>query len=233
MLKIAITNRTNIKENYIYSRVNIEYMNAVLKSGAFPFMLPNADKNALEEMMKEMDGLIITGGDDINPSFYNKANTYSEPNVIEDDINDLNLIEICLKLNKPILGICRGLQIINVYFNGSLYQDIVKEGLTNISHNQKEKEKDYIYYANFDKNSILYDIFNAKYYINSFHHQAIEKLGNNLKIAAKSDDNVIEAIEWDKKILAVQWHPEKLIDDEKHLNIFKKFNELCLNSKSR
>ncbi len=233
MLKIAVTNRTNIKEQYTYNRVNKNYFDAVLKSGAYPFMLPNADYETLKEMMKEMDGLIITGGVDIHPSLYNEEITYAKDCNIEDDLNDLRLIKICLELNKPILGICRGLQIINVYFKGTLYQDLNKEGLTETIHDQELNKNGFIYTADFKDGSVMHDIFQNQYHINSFHHQAIKKLGNGLDVTGISEDNVIEAVELKNKILAVQWHPEQLISNEKHLNLFKVFNNICLSNKTR
>lgn len=225
-LKIGLTNRSYKSDDYNYSRVNKNYVNTLLSLNTCPIIIPNADYNTLKEIMNDLDGLIICGGDDVNPCFYNEDITFSKPFEIEDDKNDLNLIKICLELNKPILGICRGMQIINVYFGGSLYQDILKDNLTKVNHNQ-DKNPGYEYFANFKENTIMNEIYGNRHKINSFHHQAIKNIGKDLVVSGISDDGVIEAIELDKKILAVQWHPEQLTNDTKHLNLFKKFIEYC------
>lgn len=229
---IGVTPRTNmIFETDIFN-VYQNYFDAIIKAGGIPIMLPIAEKEDLEALLDYIDGLLITGGNDVNPSLYNQSVTYSKPANLDEDLNDINLINIALEKKIPILGICKGLQIINVALNGSLYQDILKEYNTIVNHTQNENmpkpsNNSMVYGANFIKGSILYDLFGETYSINSFHHQAIKKLGNGLIATAYSDDGLIEAIEVPNKIIAVQWHPERLIYDNKHFSIFTKFLEMC------
>lgn len=225
---VGVTPRNNIIYETEIFNVYQNYFEAIIKAGALPIMLPQSTNEDLEELITKIDGLLITGGNDINPVTYNEKNIYSESGNDKEDANDINLINLALKYNKPILGICRGLQIINVAFNGSLYQDINKQNASDINHNQleldpKPSKNSMIYKTNFKKDTPLFDIFNESYTINSYHHQAIKKLGEGLEISAISDDGIIEGIYYKDKIVAVQWHPERLIYDEKHFEIFKRF----------
>lgn len=231
---IGVTPRTNILNDSDIFNVYQNYFDAIIKAGGIPVMLPIAKKEDLKQIMNNIDGLLITGGKDINPNLYNEeVKSYSILADEKEDNNDLNLIEIALNKKIPILGICKGLQILNVYFGGSLYQDIFEEYGTDINHSQsklipKPKNDSMNYNTKFNKNTLLYNIFGDEYTINSFHHQAIKDIANNFTISSISTDGIIEAIEdLDKKILAVQWHPERLVYDSKHFEIFKRFINMC------
>jgi putative glutamine amidotransferase len=124
---------------------------------------------------------------------------------------DLDVIEIAQEKKIPIFGICRGLQIINVALGGSLIQDIPKDILDhNISF--KNKTKDRGHFVSIVKESKLHSLFKEEIEVNSYHHQAIDRLADGLTICAVSSDGIIEAIEGEN-ILAVQWHPERMTQD--------------------
>lgn len=130
------------------------------------------------------------------------------------DTLDFAIIKAFNNVNKPILGICRGIQAINVCFGGSLYQDIPYHKLSKEErHNVK-----------FEKESFLYNCYNTEQMlINSLHHQAIKEVAKGFNVVAKSDDGIIEAIE-NKNIIAVQWHPEYMND----IKFFEYFiNKIC------
>ena len=229
---IGVTPRVNKINNQDSFSVYQNYFEAIIKAGALPILLPVADKEDLKQIMANVDGLLVTGGNDVNPSLYGEENTHSSPAELYEDLNDLNLINIALDTNKPILGICKGLQIVNVYFKGSLFQDIETFKKTNKNHNQHNLDplvglNSNTYPTRFVKDSVLYEIFDESYNVNSFHHQCIKDVGKMLKVSAYSEDNIIEPIELANKIICVQWHPERLIHDEKHLNIFKYFVSMC------
>ena len=172
-----------------------------------------------------LDGLLISGGDfDINPSFYgqeiksNKVQTVPERTDFE-----MNLIDKFIHTEKPILGICGGSQLINVYFKGSLIQHIE----TNINHEQPNPRNETSHEIILSDNSYLNKyFFEKKIYVNSAHHQAIDKLGKNLEIDATATDGIIEAFHHKSHYYCVglQWHPEFLITDfDKY--VIKNFTE--------
>lgn len=191
-----------------------------------------------EEDLKKLNdcnGLILTGGVDIYPELYCDWDTLKTKGSYnpERDGFELNLLEKALELKIPVFGICRGLQLINVFFRGSLIFDI--EETRNVSHRKISKIKDRIHKIHIIKDSLLYDIIGlSETEVNSSHHQAIDRLGEGLMINAKSSDGIVEGIEFsDKKdksfLIGVQWHPERLHDlnDPAAINILKRFISEC------
>ena len=207
---IAITQRYNTSKNgsEIYS-IHKDLTDIFKDLNVLLF--PVSSMNNINEIIKISDGLIVTGSSiDINPKIYNEEPLFKVHKMaLDEDALDLCLIKEFNKNNKAILGICRGIQSINVCFGGTLYQDIENHKLS------KEQTHDIIV----QKDSFIYDIYKKeRFQVNSVHHQAIKDLAGNFKIAAKSDDGIIEAIE-NKNIIGVQWHPEYIKD----LNFFKYF----------
>lgn len=156
------------------------------------------------------DMLLIPGGIDVTPSLYGQLKDKSVKNTnINLDHLQLDLIDKFVSVNKPILGICRGLQIINVYFKGTLVQDIK----SNITHTQIYKEnimKDSFH--NITNSDFMAELFTETCLVNSSHHQAIDKIGNELIAVSHCEDGIIEAIRHQTlPIYAVQWHPERTI----------------------
>lgn len=159
--------------------------------------------------IKEYDGLLIPGGGDIDPKYYGQEHICCQKVDLNRDKQTFNIIKKFIARNKAILGICMGLQYINVYFGGSLKQNII--GHKNTVHNVVATP------------SIISDYLGEEFSVNSLHHQCIDNLGKNLESLAKSADGVIEAIGCKKyKILGVQWHPELLDNNGKEIfEIFK------------
>ncbi len=202
-----------IRENYLTS---IGSLNAI------PVPLFH-EKKLINNFVKMLDGLIITGGNfDIDPKLYDQKSRGSRN--IKNKRTKFE-IEICIKfleLNKPILGICGGAQLMNVALGGTLIQDLNK---TLINHEQINPRNETSHEVYINKKSKLYEICKKNSFkVNSAHHQAIRKLGKDLKISARSFDGVIEGIEHKKHkwCMGLQWHPEFLITtyDQK---IFKHF----------
>lgn len=191
--------------------LNEPYIKAVEKNGGIPVGIFTSDS----EIIEKMDGLLLTGGYDIAPKFFGETLHPLLGVVTEErDILEMALVEKCLQKKIPIFGICRGLQLLNVYFGGTLYQHVEASVNTPILHMQKENRKVTTHHVSVKKESTFYSIVKKdRISVNSMHHQAIKKLGKNLNAVAMADDGLIEAIEFqgDSFCMAVQWHPEELV----------------------
>ena len=157
---------------------------------------------------------MISGGDfDIDPSFYGQKITSDKVQTIPEPTDfEMKLIDQFLPTNKPILGICGGCQLLNVYFGGSLIQDIQ----SNIEHEQPNPRNETSHEINFPNDSPLKKFTsNKKTFINSAHHQGVDKLGKNLIVTGMAPDGIIEGFEHESHYycVGVQWHPEFLITD--------------------
>ena len=202
----------------------IEYILALKSCGAEVKFV----KNVAEALL--CDGLLFTGGSDITPSFYGeeKQEKCGKTNLKRDTI-EKEIFDAFYKTEKPIFGICRGMQFINVCLGGSVYQDITDK--------QTEKHKDNLkffnnfHYVKIRKNCLLYDVFEEETVtVNSTHHQAVKTLGKNLKTAAESCDGFIEAYTSASHpfCVGVQWHPEHIFrKDKKQRRLIEVFVEKC------
>ena len=191
------------------------YFSDVAEGAGF-ILFPVCSQNGIEEIAAMCSGLIIAGRDrDIHPKYYGKEpdeNIEYPEDDYEDEL-DFRLIEVFNKLNKPILGVCSGLQSLNVFFGGTLKQHIENHTSENglIKHN-----------ITVEKNSFLYSLYGEKSLVNTIHHQAINKVADGFKVTAIAEDGIIEAIE-NGKLIGIQWHPE--VDLE--FDTFRKFLGLC------
>ena len=224
---IAITTRTlnnEQKDRYITQET---YCKALDTHGAsYISVTPNKENN-YTHIVSMCDGLLVSGGGDIDASYYNEEN-HEKADLINTtlDAMDMALIDAFYKANKPILGICRGFQALNVYFKGCLYQDLPSQYTSNINHRQSEAREIGTHTITLCEDCFL-GSKNTVHAVNTFHHQAVKTIGENLKIVAYStEDNIVEAFEY-KNIYATQWHPECMIHDAFHADIFKKFIQLC------
>ena len=180
------------------------------------------------------DGIVLSGGEDVHPKHYGKPGYWKKRVELKLEVNEardkfeLKVIDKAVKSKKPILGICRGLQIANVYFKGTLIPDL--QGETRTRHSKAEGY-DQTHEVNVDSGSCLSGIISSRQGItNSAHHQAAGKIGKGLKATAKAEDGTVEAIEWKNPkgkpfLLLVQWHPERMKEQESSLskNIKKEF----------
>lgn len=213
------------------TRIEDEYIKSFEKYDVMPLILPFvSDNKILDEYIDLCDGFVFIGGNDISPYLYNEDKIKECGKIYpEIDSISISLIKKIYDKNKPLLGICRGMQLMNVALGGSLYQDIYKFIDTEIDHNPKNSSWNFAHKVINKKDSIFYDIYKKdEIYVNSLHHQAINKLSLNLDIGQISEDNVIEAVYSSKKrfFVGVQWHPEKLkADSLETLKLFDKFIE--------
>jgi len=196
------------------SRIADAYVEAVLKAGGTPVLIPlMTDETALEAIVSRIDGLILSGGCDINPQLFGEEH---HPTVetcdSERDRYEMALLKQAVERQLPILGICRGNQLINVAFGGSLIQDIPSQVTeSTVNHNQEEAREIATHSIKIKPESRLHQITRSRQImVNSFHHQAVKAVAPGFEAVAWADDGVIEAIESTegKVILGVQWHPE-------------------------
>lgn len=206
-----------------------DYYTAVNKAGGVPMpIMPIDDDQYIENIANTMDKFIFSGGSDLDPMYYDEALIYDCGYVNElRDIFEMKLLKKVLELKKPILGICRGFQLINVFQGGSLYQDLKSQYESRIDHAIECVEKyKKIHKLYIEENTITKEIFKEKEIkINSKHHQAVKELGKNLKIEAKSEDGLIEAFSSKElNLYAVQWHPEMMYERHvEQLELFRWF----------
>lgn len=192
------------------------YYQSVLKAGGIPFIIPPFyETDRLGELLDRLDGIIFSGGGDINPLLLGEEPIKELHSITpERDQQELLLVRLAYDRQIPMLGICKGIQIINAALGGTLYQDIhtQMEGIR-IKHNQDQDRRYPSHQVTISRGSILEKIFGTELAVNSFHHQACKSAAPGLKVTAMSSDGVIEAIESDefKSIMGVQWHPETYI----------------------
>ncbi len=209
-------------------KLNLEfYAAAVQAAGA------EADAQYLPEIDTSFDGLVLCGGSDIHPSRYHQLPNGAVNMDEERDKVEFALLEAYIRAGKPVLGICRGHQLINVYFGGTLIQDLPEASL----HTNKTDFRT-AHPVRAEKSGFLGKLYGPEFSVNSFHHQAVDQLGSGLCPAAYWNGTCIEAFEHSVlPILGVQWHPEQMCalvhrdDTVDGSEIFKYFVALCKEAK--
>lgn len=191
---------------------NEAYINAVEREGAYPVLISPSSSFSAEEIVSQFDGVILPGGDDVSPELYGEENRFAKDTDIEMDEFHIALIKASYKIGKPLLGICRGFQLINVAFGGSLYQDIENEYSKDSCHRSLDKPYQGVHDVIIPEGSFLSGLFGTKVSVNSLHHQGAKKVGDNLSVAAVSHDGIVEAVETGR-IIGVQWHPEAMEEE--------------------
>ena len=228
---IGITiDSANDSDNYRYSAfpwyaLRRNYADCVIKAGGIPIMLPY-NLESIDEITDYIDALIVPGGDeDINPRFYNEEITSSK--VKTNDLRaefEIELVKRALEKNMPFLGICNGMQILNVVSGGTLIQHIPDHHESDINHEQPVPKDIPSHSIDISPGTRLARIAgdNLKARVNSTHHQGVKELGEGLVISAIAQDGIIEAVESNshKYALGIQWHSEYL-NSELDFNLFK------------
>lgn len=224
-MKPIIGISVNYKEQT--SRIADAYVQAVQRAGGVPLLIPIMEDSAtLELAMRQIDGLLLSGGADIDPSYFNEEAIPELGDVdSKRDFYDYTLIELARRYQIPILGICRGMQVLNVCFGGNLYQDIYAQQTAELlNHSQEEARDVETHSVTIVANSQLSRIIGSiTVETNSFHHQAVKDIGKGLRSVATTSDGICEGIEsTNYPIIGVQWHPENLAvaNKKSHVSLF-------------
>jgi len=213
------------------------YMKGIEEAGGIPVMLPlTAEPEILMNLAQMMDGFLFTGGHDVNPALYHEETLEVCGTPCQDrDAMESVLFQQILQLDKPALGICRGLQLFNVLLGGTLYQDLPlqfqSEARVIIEHKQKPPYSQPVHQVDVEKGTLLYDLLQTDTLrVNSYHHQGIKDLAKPLVAAATAEDGLIEAVVMPEQrfMMAVQWHPEFMYqEDEPSFKLFTAFVKAC------
>ena len=209
------------REGVDRSFLNAAYIRAIERAGGVPLLLaPHHSPASLARFGELVDGILLTGGGDIDPARWGEAR-HEKTDLISAERDELELERLtrqAIDSGTPLLAICRGLQVLNVARNGTLHQHVPDAFGESIAHSQDDARSCASHEVTVEPGTLLADLSRGeRLRVNSFHHQAINKLGDGLKAVAWSPDDVIEAVEVQDPrgfVLAVQWHPEELVEDD-------------------
>ncbi len=213
------------------------YMDGVHQAGAIPFIFPfSRDEAELKQLSAFCDGFLFTGGHDVSPRLYHETPMDGLISGCEKrDAMETIVLKIALEADKPVLGICRGIQLINAALGGTLYQDLPLQHPSGTNHHGTAPYDQPVHDVTVYRDSPLYDCLGTAFLpVNSYHHQAVKSLAKGLEVMAAAPDGVVEALyKPDQRFLwAVQWHPEfSYRTDENSRKIFSAFVEAMISSR--
>ncbi len=214
--------------------INLSYLNAIERAGGTPVLVGRPDKEEVARLVASCDAVFLTGGDDVVPELYGaeKSPLCGKIDPSERDRVEWDILDQAFARQMPILGVCRGMQVLNAYGGGTLYQDIQGEKVNAIKHdfhkdeNGNKLRRDLVAHdINIISGTLFHDIVGeSKISVNSLHHQGVRNLAMKFKQSGSAPDGLIEAIEHTEHpfCIGVQWHPEELSSDAS-ANIFSSF----------
>jgi len=208
------------------------YINALAAAGAAPVLLPlTLDEAANQTIFDRLDAIVLAGGEDVNPACYGQT-PHPKTEVPDNDRDrlEISLTRWAVERRKPLMAICRGIQLLNVALGGTLIQDIADCVPGALHHTYPYHEAALrgkaTHEVMIESGSQLSTVFGSRAHTNSFHHQALADVPSDFRVVARTSDGIVEAIERrnGSLILGVQWHPEDMYDtDEAMLNLFRMF----------
>ena len=233
--------RRGVEFSDLSASLSVRYNNAILEAGGIPVTAPTTtDRALLAESVRRTDGVLLTGGDDINPELYDKKlprkilkTIEQTPDSGERDSRELLLIKEIFRQHKPLLAICRGHQMLNVAFGAKLIADIGQQVKTPIDHRRMDKPREVVHEVALTPGSLVSKICKTQVLgVNSTHHQAVLQPAAPFVATGMSSDGIVEVMELKKKslpfFLSVQFHPERLVQiHARYRAIFQKFVEAC------
>ncbi|MCP4924022.1 MAG: gamma-glutamyl-gamma-aminobutyrate hydrolase family protein [bacterium] len=222
---------TECYSKFPWYALRVHYTDCLSQKGALPVALPYGERSDVELYSEHLDGLVITGGDfDIDPKLYGDSKIHPRVSFKPERTQfEMDLFSAFFEKQKPILGICGGIQVINVAFGGTLYQHLPDEHPSDILHEQPNPRDEPSHDISIEKGTQLYEIARTnRAQVNSAHHQAIKDIGKGLRKNAVAPDGVLEGFEHENHpfCLGVQWHPEYLVGPVDHA-IIQAFVQAC------
>lgn len=215
---VALTSATKPVEGMMRVRLNQAYVDAVRAAGLVPLVVPPLSESELVGVVEAVHGVVLTGGEDVDPAEFGAArHPQTQDPHRERDKCELALVHIAREMRVPTLAICRGMQVVNVAFGGTLIQDIASERPSSLKHDRSSERRMRVHDVRVDPQSRLgRALGNSSITVNSSHHQSVDRVPAELRVTAHAPDGIIEGAEWagdDWWMLAVQWHPEELVRD--------------------
>lgn len=212
---VAVTATSEVVRDIPRVRVNRAYTDALIRAGLTPLVIPPLEPEAAERLVARVDGLVLTGGDDVDARLYGQ-----EPHPTADaadaarDRSEIALARAARAAGLPTLAICRGVQVLNVAFDGTLVQDIASQRPGALVHTRADARAERVHEVALAAGTRLAALCGApRIGVNSMHHQALDRVADGLRLAARADDGIVEAVEWADDawwMVGVQWHPEEL-----------------------
>lgn len=211
-------------------QVKDTYVQAVLQAGGIPVIVPTGTKKYLDDLINKLDGFLFTGGGDVDPFLFDEE-PHPKLGAVEPERDALEfpLVKAIIQTEKPILAICRGMQMLTIAFGGGVYQDLsLQKSTERIQHQQQAPVWKPSHFVSLTKGSLLEELVGkSTIRVNSFHHQAVKNVRPPLQISAMAKDGTIEAIESTTHpfVIGVQWHPEALLIKKETVSqgLFKAF----------
>ena len=217
---VALTATTKEIGGLMRVRLNEAYVEAAREAGLIPLVLPPLDPAAVAPVLDAVAGIILTGGEDVDPAEYGEQRGGKTESVhTRRDKCEITALKLARERRIPTLAICRGIQLVNVALGGTLVQDIPTERPSDVDHDLPRERTARVHDVRVDKGSRLAEVLgDTTITVNSSHHQALDRVAPGLRVTARAPDGVIEGVEWtadDWWMLGVQWHPEELTRDDK------------------
>ena len=220
-------------ENQDWNFIAADYVRAVEEGGGIPVLIPQCKSlEEIEEILSRLDGVLLSGGHDVNPAEYGqRVKKYCGTLMPMRDRQDIAVVKKAFEKKLPMLGICRGMQIMAVAFGGTMYQDLGAEGDYEEHFTIMLPRNIASHTIHLQENSRIHSIFGEEQIdVNSFHHQAVCKAPENASVTESSEDQVVEALEFNGGhpfTMGVQWHPEMMYDSDSQKKLFETFVDAC------